>query len=203
MLYQTRTTKNRTIQKIHHLILFILLSCCKWKYLFYDAESSNDRKDFSLVVAYVPRTKKPSTNTWCWSSISKARRYQSYKKGSILLSRKPSFRISRYKTISLFSTRPSNSDGTNKQKPPTIQQRINYVLTGQPTPEQPYWIQSDSLLKIILPGSIMNLRPFVQLVMLLLFYMFHTLVLAQHSIPFPFQLIPNERGNFQSIGLDS
>jgi hypothetical protein len=34
-------------------------------------------------------------------------------------------------------------------------------------------------------------------------YLFHTLVLSQHLLPFPVQLIPNESGLFQSIGLDS
>jgi len=37
----------------------------------------------------------------------------------------------------------------------------------------------------------------------LVFYLFHTAVLTQNSLPLPFQLIPNDRGNFQSIGLDS
>lgn len=37
----------------------------------------------------------------------------------------------------------------------------------------------------------------------LLFYSFHTLVLTQHVFPFPVQIIPNESGLFQSIGLDS
>ena len=142
-----------------------------------------------------PTTTTTTTNTWSSNSVR---------------SPQPSTcRISPYKTVSLHSIHPSDSDdGTNKQIPPTgnpssFQQRLNYVLTGQLTPEQPSWIKTDAVLKRILPGSIMNLRPSVQLVIVLLLYMFHTLVLAQHSIPFPFQLIPNERGNFQSIGLDS
>jgi hypothetical protein len=203
MLYQTRITKDCKRQKTHcHLILFILLSCWNRKYIFHDLVSSNgSRRSFSLVMAYVPTTTRTTTRTW-----------SSDKKGPILPSRsKPSAcRISRYKTISLHSIHPSEADGTNQQKlprsPPTFssfRQRLNYVLTGQTIPEQPIWIQSDSILKRILPGSIMNLRPSIQLVMALLLYMFHTLVLAQHSIPFPFQLIPNERGYFQSIGLDS
>lgn len=34
-------------------------------------------------------------------------------------------------------------------------------------------------------------------------YAFHLKVLTQHSVVFPFQLIPNDKGHFQSIGLDS
>jgi hypothetical protein len=204
MLYQTRITEDCKLQKTYSLlILFIFLSCWNWTYIFHDLVSSDgSRRSFSLVMAYVPTTTTTTTTTRTWPS---------YKKGPILPSRKPSAcRISRYKTISLHSIHTSEADGTNQQKlprsPPTFssfRQRLNYVLTGQTIPEQPIWIQSDSILKRILPGSIMNLRPSIQLVMTLLLYMFHTLVLAQHSIPFPFQLMPNERGNFQSIGLDS
>ena len=217
MPFRTRITrKNRKLQKqkvqLQHVVLFIiLLSCCNWKYLFYDTFSSNvsnEGRYVSLVMAYVPTaTTTTTTTTSTWSSNSMIVRYQSksYKKRPILRSPQSSTsRISPYKTVSLHSIHSSDSDGTNKQVlPSTFQQRLNFVLTGQQTPEQPYWIKADAVLRRILPGSIMNLRPSVQLVIVLLFYMLHTLVLAQHSIPFPFQLIPNERGNFQSIGLDS
>jgi membrane protease YdiL (CAAX protease family) len=36
-----------------------------------------------------------------------------------------------------------------------------------------------------------------------LLYIFHLQVLTQRSIAFPFQLFPNDKGRFQSIGLDS
>ncbi|KAG7342441.1 CAAX protease self-immunity-domain containing protein [Nitzschia inconspicua] len=48
-----------------------------------------------------------------------------------------------------------------------------------------------------------HLRPTVQLGMALVLYLFHTLVLTQHCIVFPFQLLPNNRGYFTSIGWDS
>lgn len=54
-----------------------------------------------------------------------------------------------------------------------------------------------------LPTWLWNLRSSVQLAALLLAYVFHITVLCQHSIPLPVQLIPNERGHFQSIGLDT
>jgi hypothetical protein len=54
-----------------------------------------------------------------------------------------------------------------------------------------------------MPTWLTCLRPSVQLFAALLMYMFHSLVLNQTSVPLPFQLIPNERGNFQSVGLDS
>lgn len=54
-----------------------------------------------------------------------------------------------------------------------------------------------------MPTWLTCLRPSVQLLASLFLYLFHTLVVTQVSIPLPFQLIPNERGNFQSINLDS
>lgn len=54
-----------------------------------------------------------------------------------------------------------------------------------------------------MPTWLFNLRPSVQIFALVLTYIFHITVLCQTSIHFPVQLIPNERGYFQSIGLDS
>jgi len=51
--------------------------------------------------------------------------------------------------------------------------------------------------------KLQNLSPIVQLVILLFSYILHLLVFTQHLILFPFQLIPNNKGWFQSIGLDS
>eukprot|EP00536_Pseudo-nitzschia_multiseries_P005440 jgi/Psemu1/254504/estExt_Genewise1Plus.C_1010132 len=55
----------------------------------------------------------------------------------------------------------------------------------------------------MLPTWLFHLRPSVQLAATLVLYLFHTVVLTQNSLPLPVQLIPNDRGNFQSIGLDS
>eukprot|EP00751_Fragilariopsis_kerguelensis_P048302 CAMPEP_0171043114 /NCGR_PEP_ID=MMETSP0736-20130129/46786_1 /TAXON_ID=186038 /ORGANISM="Fragilariopsis kerguelensis, Strain L26-C5" /LENGTH=208 /DNA_ID=CAMNT_0011491981 /DNA_START=587 /DNA_END=1210 /DNA_ORIENTATION=+ len=43
----------------------------------------------------------------------------------------------------------------------------------------------------------------IEMLVTLLIYLFHTAILTQHSIVFPFQLIPNNRGYFQSLGYDS
>lgn len=48
-----------------------------------------------------------------------------------------------------------------------------------------------------------TLPPIIQLVLLLVLYIFHLSVLTQNELVFPFQLWPNEKGQFQSIGLDS
>lgn len=48
-----------------------------------------------------------------------------------------------------------------------------------------------------------SISPTTQFGILMFMYIFHLTVLTQHSIVFPFQLIPNEAGRFQSIGLDS
>jgi hypothetical protein len=49
-------------------------------------------------------------------------------------------------------------------------------------------------------------RPFNQVQqwsMLLVYYSFHLVVLSQHFIMFPFQIIPNNKGHFCSVGWDS
>ena len=53
------------------------------------------------------------------------------------------------------------------------------------------------------PTSLVTMRPIVQLFVALLLYVFHLTVLTQHQLVFPVQLIPNDRGWAQSIGLDS
>ena len=53
------------------------------------------------------------------------------------------------------------------------------------------------------PTALVTMRPAVQLLVGLILYVLHLTVLTQHQIVFPVQLIPNERGWFQSIGLDS
>ena len=51
--------------------------------------------------------------------------------------------------------------------------------------------------------KLQNLSPLTQLITLIGIYIFHLTVLSQNLIIFPFQLIPNDRGFFQSIGWDS
>jgi hypothetical protein len=46
------------------------------------------------------------------------------------------------------------------------------------------------------------MNPLAQLIVGLGFYLLHTLVLSRHLLPFPYQLIPNNSGLFQSIGWD-
>ena len=54
-----------------------------------------------------------------------------------------------------------------------------------------------------MPTWLVTMQPRYQLVVVLAFYVFHIKVLCQKCIAFPFQLIPNNQGFFQSIGLDS
>ena len=53
------------------------------------------------------------------------------------------------------------------------------------------------------PTPLVTMRPIIQLAFGLVLYIFHLNVLTQHQLVFPVQLIPNDRGWFQSIGLDS
>ena len=71
------------------------------------------------------------------------------------------------------------------------------VMTGVSHPQRPAWARS------WMPTGVVRLRPTLQLFIVLLAYIFHMTVLAQHSISFPIQLIPNEKGQFQNIGWDS
>jgi len=48
-----------------------------------------------------------------------------------------------------------------------------------------------------------NLPPLIQFGILMILYIFHLVVLSQKLMIFPYQLIPNDKGRFQSIGLDS
>ena len=70
-------------------------------------------------------------------------------------------------------------------------------ITGVENPRRPSWARD------WMPTGLVRLRPGVQLMVVLLCYIFHMTVLAQRSLSFPIQLIPNERGHFQSIGWDS
>lgn len=81
------------------------------------------------------------------------------------------------------------------------------LMTGE-TPSslllrKPKWLRQSSKLYRVLPTWIFHLRPSVQLLVTIVLYLFHTTYLSQASIILPFQLFPNDRGNFQSIGLDT
>lgn len=54
-----------------------------------------------------------------------------------------------------------------------------------------------------MPTWLFTLRPITQCVLCFLLYIFHTGILTQNSIVFPIQLLPNNKGHFQSIGYDS
>ena len=75
--------------------------------------------------------------------------------------------------------------------------------SSSPLLKKPKWLPKSSRLYKMLPTWIFHLRPSVQLLLTLALYLFHTTILMQHCFVFPFQLIPNDRGNFQSIGYDT
>lgn len=81
------------------------------------------------------------------------------------------------------------------------------LLTGEAPSssllKKPKWLPQSSKLHKLLPTWIFHLRPSVQVLATVVLYLFHTTVLTQNSLVLPFQLLPNDRGNFQSIGLDT
>ena len=75
--------------------------------------------------------------------------------------------------------------------------------TSSPLLKKPKWLRPSSKVYKVLPTWLFHLRPSVQLMVTIFLYLFHTAYLSQASIVLPFQLFPNDRGNFQSIGLDT
>ena len=69
--------------------------------------------------------------------------------------------------------------------------------TNQSDSKRPEWAPDWA------PTAMVTMRPIVQLFVALLLYVFHLTVLTQHQLVFPIQIIPNNRGWAQSIGLDS
>lgn len=53
------------------------------------------------------------------------------------------------------------------------------------------------------PTWAVTLHPVIQALLMVALYFFHMLVLSKVAMPFPFQLLPNTHGLFQSIGMDS
>ena len=65
----------------------------------------------------------------------------------------------------------------------------------QEAPKRPEWLPAS------FPDWLIKKRhPLVQLVIMLVLYAFHIFFLSKTTWNFPFQLIPNDRGAFQSIG---
>lgn len=54
-----------------------------------------------------------------------------------------------------------------------------------------------------MPTWLVTMRPAIQLLVGMGLYVMHLTVLTQHGVAFPVQLIPNDKGWFQSVGLDS
>ena len=108
--------------------------------------------------------------------------------------------------LQAVSSSSSSSDG--KHNPFLVR-----LLTGEKKSSarlrRPKWLQDDDdessklSLSSFLPTWLFHLRPSVQLLATIILYLFHTAVLTQTSLVLPIQLFPNDRGNFQSIGLDT
>lgn len=103
------------------------------------------------------------------------------------------FSIRSAASSSRSSSEPINNDDQSQRR---LRDRLTTLLSG-PDAERPNWAPT------WMPTWILTMRPTMQLVTVLLFYIFHLSVLVQRSIHFPIQLVPNERGFFQSVGLDS
>jgi hypothetical protein len=98
------------------------------------------------------------------------------------------------KSPSAFSNPLDESSSSfSFQKIPT---KVGNWMSG-PNPNRPDWADN------WMPTWLVNMRPLAQFMVAMALYIFHISVLAQRSIPFPCQLIPNNKGHFQSIGLDS
>ena len=87
-----------------------------------------------------------------------------------------------------FSDEDHNNDGRGK---------TSYHPLEASTESRPPWALP------WMPTWLVTLKPRTQFIIGLFLYIFHLRFLTQHHITFPFQLIPNDEGWFQSIGLDS
>ena len=106
--------------------------------------------------------------------------------------RHPSRKI--IKSPSEFRTQLYSSSSVSSFE--NIPTKIGTWMSG-PNPNRPDWADN------WMPTWLVSMRPLAQFAVAMALYIFHISVLAQRSIPFPFQLIPNNKGHFQSIGLDS
>eukprot|EP00592_Proboscia_alata_P017817 CAMPEP_0194396096 /NCGR_PEP_ID=MMETSP0174-20130528/124794_1 /TAXON_ID=216777 /ORGANISM="Proboscia alata, Strain PI-D3" /LENGTH=469 /DNA_ID=CAMNT_0039192115 /DNA_START=256 /DNA_END=1662 /DNA_ORIENTATION=+ len=87
------------------------------------------------------------------------------------------------------------TDGTERDRDDSTPNKIS-KSRRRPRPE---WASSIPWI----PTWFLTLRPMYQLVCTAILYVFHLVVLTQHSFVFPIQLFPNPYGRFQSIGYDS
>lgn len=102
----------------------------------------------------------------------------------------------------------SSSEGSSRDSTAGSKLKGFFVrlLTGEKASSarlrKPKWLEESSKLSV-LPTWLFHLRPSVQMVVTAFLYLFHTAVLTQNSVILPIQVFPNERGNFQTIGLDT
>ena len=100
----------------------------------------------------------------------------------------------------------SSSEETNKSSPPktSLPSKISslfvYCLSGR---REEIQMQRPNYSLNWIPTWLLTLRPITQCAFCFVLYVFHLSYLTQNSIPFPIQLLPNNKGHFQSIGLDS
>jgi hypothetical protein len=86
---------------------------------------------------------------------------------------------------------------SSRISPPTARKHVKTRLEASKANDRPEWPRK------WMPEWLFTMRPRNQLLVALLLYVFHLQVLTQRALAFPFQLIPNNQGHFQSIGLDS
>lgn len=70
-------------------------------------------------------------------------------------------------------------------------------LSSEPSQNRPSWAW------VWMPTWLFTMNPLAQFLTTMGFYLLHILVLSQRQLVFPIQLIPNEKGQFASIGYDS
>mmetsp|Transcript_22523 Transcript_22523/g.25638 ORF Transcript_22523/g.25638 Transcript_22523/m.25638 type:complete len:478 (+) Transcript_22523:129-1562(+) len=103
-----------------------------------------------------------------------------------------------YKRLSHLPSDGYNSKFSTKfVRPSTTRISASESSSSSEQPERPEWALD------WMPTWLITLRPIYQVGVALCLYVLHLKVLTQKAIVFPFQLIPNRLGHFQSLGLDS
>ena len=130
----------------------------------------------------VPKSKKNTTTATTTTTTTTMVEYKfKDSKSDKIISKKIPMKVKRKAVVP-----PSKDDGDNS-KTVIVKKQEN----------RPDWATS------WMPTWLVNMHPIVQLILGGSMYVFHLTVLTQRGIAFPFQLVPNDSGKFQSIGLDS
>jgi len=109
--------------------------------------------------------------------------------------------------LSTLNVSQSTGDTDHIRKRPKLQSSCDFIHKLKSSVlaniQENKIVQTLRLSCVVQHAGEQYIRPFMQLMIVVLFYVLHLTVLTQNALIFPIQLFPNERGWFLSIGYDS